>query len=122
MLDKNIQDVLLPHIENGKIILIGATTSNPYHSLNNAIRSRCHLIEVKPINNVSDTEIYKDCLTITTRGEYSGTVFYHDYSFVLANNILVMPMPNISKNAKLFLATDLQALPLGGYNNYPTKD
>lgn len=53
-LNKNIQDVLLPHIENGKIILIGATTSNPYHSLNNAIRSRCHLIEVKPIN--------KDCI------------------------------------------------------------
>ncbi len=48
-LNKNIQDILLPHIENGTIILIGATTSNPYHSINSAIRSRCQLIEIKPL-------------------------------------------------------------------------
>ena len=48
-LNKNIQDILLPHIENGTIILIGATTGNPYHSINSAIRSRCHLVEVKPL-------------------------------------------------------------------------
>ena len=33
-LDKAKQDFLLPHLENGKIILIGATTSNPYHVIN----------------------------------------------------------------------------------------
>jgi len=48
-LNKNIQDILLPHVENGTIILIGATTGNPYHSINSAIRSRCHLVEVKPL-------------------------------------------------------------------------
>lgn len=48
-LNKNIQDILLPHIENGTIILLGATTSNPYHSINLAIRSRCQLIEIKPL-------------------------------------------------------------------------
>ena len=48
-LNKNIQDILLPHIENGTIILIGATTGNPYHSINSAIRSRCHLVEIKPL-------------------------------------------------------------------------
>ena len=48
-LNKNIQDVLLPHVENGTIILIGATTGNPYHSINSAIRSRCHLVEIKPL-------------------------------------------------------------------------
>ena len=35
------QDYLLPHVENGTIILIGATTENPYHDVNPAIRSRC---------------------------------------------------------------------------------
>lgn len=50
------------------------------------------------------SEIYNDCLTISTRGEYSGSVFYHDYPFVLANNILVMPMPELSKESKLFIA------------------
>lgn len=69
-----------------------------------------------------DTEIYNDCLTISTRGEYSGSVFYHDYPFVLANNILTMPMPGLSKEAKLFMAAVIQALPFGGYGNYPTKD
>lgn len=48
-LNKNIQDILLPHIENGTITLIGATTGNPYHSINSAIRSRCHLVEIKPL-------------------------------------------------------------------------
>ena len=50
-LNKNIQDILLPHIENGTIILIGSTTSNPYHSINSAIRSRCHLVEIKSLTN-----------------------------------------------------------------------
>lgn len=50
-LNKNIQDILLPHIENGTIILIGATTANPYHAINNAILSRTHLVEIKPLNN-----------------------------------------------------------------------
>ena len=71
---------------------------------------------------LDDSEIYNDCLTISTRGEYSGSVFYHDYPFVLANNILVMPMSGLSKESKLFIATVIQALPFGGYGNYPTKD
>ena len=71
---------------------------------------------------LDESEIYSDCLTISTRGEYSGTVFYHDYPFVLANNILVMPMPNLSKEAKLYIATLLNRLPYGGYNHYPKKD
>ena len=50
-LNKDKQDLLLPHIEDGSIILIGATTANPYHSINPAIRSRCHLFEFKPLNN-----------------------------------------------------------------------
>jgi len=45
-LDKAKQDFLLPHIENNLITLIGCTTSNPYHSINPAIRSRCHLFEL----------------------------------------------------------------------------
>ena len=50
-LNKDKQDLLLPHVEDGSIILIGATTANPYHSINPAIRSRCHLFEFKPLCN-----------------------------------------------------------------------
>lgn len=39
--NKAQQDYLLPHVENGSIILIGATTENPFHDVNPAIRSRC---------------------------------------------------------------------------------
>ena len=48
-LNKDKQDLLLPHIEDGSIIMIGATTSNPLHAINPAIRSRCHLFEVKAL-------------------------------------------------------------------------
>ncbi|MBQ9036575.1 MAG: replication-associated recombination protein A [Erysipelotrichaceae bacterium] len=50
-LNKDKQDLLLPHIESGLITVIGATTSNPYFAINPAIRSRCHLLEVKPLND-----------------------------------------------------------------------
>lgn len=48
-LNKDKQDLLLPHIEDGSIVMIGATTSNPLHAINPAIRSRCHLFEVKAL-------------------------------------------------------------------------
>ena len=48
-LNKDKQDILLPQLESGLITLIGMTTSNPYHSINPAIRSRCQLFELKPL-------------------------------------------------------------------------
>lgn len=51
-LDKAKQDFLLPHLEKGTIILIGATTSNPYHAINPAIRSRTQIFEL----DLLDTE------------------------------------------------------------------
>ncbi|WP_174234336.1 replication-associated recombination protein A [Bacillus sp. V59.32b] len=48
-LDKAKQDFLLPYLENGMITLIGATTSNPYHAINPAIRSRTQIFELKPL-------------------------------------------------------------------------
>lgn len=45
-MNKDKQDLLLPFIENGTIILIGLTTSNPYHKINPAIRSRCQIFEL----------------------------------------------------------------------------
>ncbi|MGF3183527.1 replication-associated recombination protein A [Facklamia sp. P12934] len=50
-LNKLKQDYLLPHLENGRIILIGATTENPYISINPAIRSRTQIFEVKPLSS-----------------------------------------------------------------------
>lgn len=45
-MNKDKQDLLLPYIEKGTIILIGLTTSNPYHKINPAIRSRSQIFEL----------------------------------------------------------------------------
>lgn len=50
-LNKDKQDILLPYLESGIIILIGMTTSNPYHAINPAIRSRCQLFELKDLTS-----------------------------------------------------------------------
>ena len=57
-LNKDKQDLLLPMLESGKIILIGLTTSNPYHKINPAIRSRCQIFELLPLG-IDDITRYK---------------------------------------------------------------
>jgi putative ATPase len=47
---KNQQDVLLPAVEEGTITLIGATTENPYFSLNTPLLSRCLLLRLEPLD------------------------------------------------------------------------
>lgn len=49
------QDTLLPHVEKGSIVLIGATTENPYHDVNPAIRSRCG--EIKQLTRLTSTDL-----------------------------------------------------------------
>ena len=49
-LNKDKQDILLPCLESGLITLIGMTTSNPYHAISPAIRSRCQLFELHELD------------------------------------------------------------------------
>ncbi len=49
-MNKDKQDLLLPYLESGIITLIGLTTSNPYHKINPAIRSRCQIFELKELS------------------------------------------------------------------------
>ncbi|NEU31573.1 replication-associated recombination protein A [bacterium LRH843] len=67
-LDKAKQDFLLPHLENGVIILIGATTANPFHSINPAIRSRCQIFELEPLQ----TDEIKEALIRALHDEKNG--------------------------------------------------
>ena len=55
-LNKDKQDLLLPQLESGLITLIGMTTSNPYHAINPAIRSRCQLFELKELETTDIIE------------------------------------------------------------------
>lgn len=65
-LNKDKQDLLLPQLESGLITLIGLTTSNPYHAINPAIRSRCQLFELLPL---SDNDIIEG-LNRAIKSEY----------------------------------------------------
>lgn len=72
-------------------------------------------------DSYTSDEVFEDCLTMTTVGEYSGTCFYHSGKFLLANNIMVLKMPKYSKNVMLYLATVLNKLDYGGYAKNVSK-
>ena len=62
-LDKPKQDFLLPYTENGQIILVGATTENPYISINPAIRSRATLLEIKSVTAEAIADLLEQSIT-----------------------------------------------------------
>lgn len=55
-LDKVKQDFLLPYLERDNFIIIGTTTENPYYDVTSAIRSRCIIFELLPINEIDLAE------------------------------------------------------------------
>ena len=57
------QDALLPYVENGTIILIGATTENPYFEVNKALISRSMVIKLEPLTMENIFTILKNALT-----------------------------------------------------------
>lgn len=67
-LTKPKQDFLLPHLEKGSIILIGATTENPYITINPAIRSRTQIFEVKPLTEADIGQAIDRALTDKENG------------------------------------------------------
>ncbi|MDW0109031.1 replication-associated recombination protein A [Sporosarcina aquimarina] len=63
------QDTLLPHVENGSVILIGATTENPFHDVNPAIRSRCgEILQLKRLGEDDLLVLLQRALQDETRG------------------------------------------------------
>ena len=94
-LNKDKQDLLLPYLENGLIVLIGMTTSNPYHSINPAIRSRCQLLELHDLTSediisalkndkiksiLTDINIDEECYKIIANA--SGYDLRHAYNLL----------------------------------------
>ena len=67
-LDKTKQDFLLPLLENGLIIMIGATTENPFFSVTPAIRSRVQIFELEPLTNDDIKQAIQTALTGAERG------------------------------------------------------
>ncbi|MBD2091797.1 AAA family ATPase [Microcoleus sp. FACHB-1515] len=66
--NKAQQDALLPWVENGTVILIGATTENPYFEVNKALVSRSRLFQLKPLTETDLRSIVQQALTDGDRG------------------------------------------------------
>ena len=76
-MNKDKQDLLLPVLESGLITLIGMTTSNPYHSINPAIRSRCQLFKLEEL---SDEDI-KEAIDKASKSEYLEGIIIEDDAY-----------------------------------------
>ena len=66
--NKAQQDYLLPFVEDGTVILIGATTENPYFEVNSALISRSMIFELKPLETEEIRQIVQTALTDPERG------------------------------------------------------
>ncbi len=76
------QDSLLPHTENGRIVLIGATTENPYYVLNNSLMSRCIGFEFKKLEKKDIKKVVDICI------EKIGVSFGNGISELIAETSL----------------------------------
>lgn len=90
-LNKDKQDLLLPYLESGLVTLIGMTTANPYHAINPAIRSRCQIFELKPLENndirlaiskVIESNLLKDIIIDKDASDYIINISNNDLRFV----------------------------------------
>lgn len=84
-LDKAKQDFLLPLLEAGQIILIGATTENPYISISPAIRSRCQIFELKPL----EANDIKKAIDRALNNQENGLKKYHSTLTPEAEQMLI---------------------------------
>jgi putative ATPase len=66
--NKAQQDALLPWVENGTVILIGATTENPYFEVNKALVSRSRIFQLKPLEDSDLYHVAKQAIQDETRG------------------------------------------------------
>ncbi len=66
--NKAQQDVLLPHVEEGTVVLLGATTQNPFFALTSALVSRSHVFEFRPLSEEEILEVLRRALRDPERG------------------------------------------------------
>lgn len=109
-LNKDKQDYFLSFVENGTITLIGATTANPFHHINPAIRSRCHLIEFHPLTKKSTIKILENAL-------HSPKGLNNEYTIEegLLENIATLSAGDVR-----YALNTLEILSLSSKNNYLT--
>ena len=85
--NKGQQDALLPYVEDGTVILIGATTENPYFEVNKALLSRSIVFELEPLSEKNISEIIKRAVTDNENGMGSYNVCIDDDAVLFLSGI-----------------------------------
>ena len=139
---KGQQDYLLPYVEDGTVVLIGATTENPYFEVNSALLSRSIIFELKPLEKEDIGQLLQRAVTDETKGlgAYDAVLdadakdFLADYSNGDARNALnalelgVLTTPR-SEDGKIHITLDVASECIqrrvikydkGGDNHYDT--
>ena len=80
--NKSQQDAFLPFVENGTIVLVGATTENPSFELNNALLSRCRVYVLQALDNEQIAGVIQRALLDTERG-FGGKLSISDEALTL---------------------------------------
>ena len=111
-LNKDKQDFLLSYLESGLITLIGATTSNPYHSINPAIRSRCHILKLNDLKSENIIEALSNAL-ISEKGLNN--------IYTCQDNV-IETLAKLSNGDVRFALNNLELLALTSTNNTITLD
>lgn len=114
--NKAQQDALLPHVENGSIVLIGATTENPFFEVNKALISRSSVFMLKPLTMDNIKQIIKNTLKDKERGlgsyqievddkviEYLATISGGDARIALNGLDLAVITSNPGKDGKIVI-------------------
>lgn len=120
-LNKDKQDILLPYIEDGTIYLIGATTANPYIAINKAIRSRCHLLEVKRLDEndifsglkraISNKDGFDNKLKVDDDSlKYIAKISNGDFRFAL-NFLEILDLTYKNQNIDLEMTKSINKVP-----------
>ncbi len=94
--NKSQQDAFLPHIEDGTVIFIGATTENPSFELNNALLSRARVYFLKPLSPQDIEQVLEQALTDEVRGLGKERL-------ILQENLLHMLAEYVNGDARLAL-------------------
>lgn len=129
---KDIQDFLLPYVEDGTVTMIGLTTVNPYHSVNPAIRSRCHIYKLNQLTHMAMQQVLKRAETYIERPLKIDADAY-DYIIrtsnleirTLINNFEIIAKTSTSEHitldvAKLFIQKANVSIDANGDSYYDT--
>jgi putative ATPase len=76
--NKSQQDALLPWVESGTVVLVGATTENPYFEVNKALVSRSRIFQLQPLGEDDISEVVRRALRDAERGFGRRQVHIHD--------------------------------------------